>query len=37
MSPFSLSLASKDVEPLIDLQSLFNEIYEQARFDMKID
>ncbi|MFB2938712.1 DUF4058 family protein [Aerosakkonemataceae cyanobacterium BLCC-F154] len=34
---FPLPLQSRETEPLIDLQSLLNEIYDQASFDMAID
>ncbi|MEM7714930.1 MAG: DUF4058 family protein, partial [Cyanobacteria bacterium P01_A01_bin.68] len=34
---FLLPLKSEDNEPLIDLQSLVEQIYEQAGFDLAID
>ena len=34
---FSLPLQSGDTEPLIDLQSLLAEVYEQAGFDLAVD
>ncbi|MCL1475187.1 DUF4058 family protein [Argonema antarcticum] len=34
---FPLPLQSADIEPLIELQSLLNDIYDQASFDMAID
>ncbi len=35
--PFPLPLTPKDVEPIVDLQHLLNEVYDQAGFDMRID
>ncbi|GET43099.1 DUF4058 family protein [Microseira wollei] len=37
MPKFLLPLQPGDTEPLVDLQSLLVEVYEQARFDMAID
>ncbi|MGK7875705.1 MAG: DUF4058 family protein [Xenococcaceae cyanobacterium] len=34
---FVLPLQSGDTEPLVDLQRLLAEVYEQARFDMTVD
>lgn len=34
---FPLPLQSGDTEPLVDLQSLLLEVYEQARYDMAVD
>jgi Protein of unknown function (DUF4058) len=34
---FSLPLRNKDVEPLLDLQTLINELYDRASFDLVID
>lgn len=34
---FTLPLAPNDVEPVVDLQTLLNEIYDQSGFDMRID
>lgn len=35
--PFPLPLAPEDVEPIVDLQKLLNELYDQAGFDMRIN
>ncbi len=34
---FSLPLQSEDTEPLVDLQAIFNQIYERAGYDYQID
>lgn len=34
---FLLPLRSEDTEPLVDLQTLLFEVYEQAGFDLAID
>jgi hypothetical protein len=34
---FPLPLQSGDTEPIVDLQSLLLEVYEQARYDMAVD
>ena len=34
---FTLPLRPGDVEPLVDLQNILNEVYDQAYFDMAID
>ncbi|NEP11469.1 MAG: DUF4058 family protein [Symploca sp. SIO2C1] len=34
---FSLPLRSEDIEPVVDLQALLNEIYDQAGYDYVID
>ncbi len=34
---FLLPLRSRDPEPLVDLQSLLAQVYEQARFDISVD
>ncbi|KYC40504.1 hypothetical protein WA1_25615 [Scytonema hofmannii PCC 7110] len=34
---FPLPLVPLDVEPVVDLQTLLNEVYDQAGFDMRID
>lgn len=34
---FPLPLQSADTEPIVDLQSLLLEVYEQARYDMAVD
>ncbi len=34
---FTLPLRSGDVEPLVELQNILNEVYDQAYFDMAID
>lgn len=35
--PFSLPLQSGDLEPVVDLQRLLNEVYDQAGYDLRID
>jgi Protein of unknown function (DUF4058) len=34
---FPLPLQSGDVEPTIDLQHLFNQVYDQADYDLRVD
>jgi hypothetical protein len=34
---FPLPLVPLDIEPVVDLQTLLNEVYDQAGFDMRID
>ncbi|MUG92506.1 DUF4058 family protein [Scytonema sp. UIC 10036] len=35
--PFSLPLRSENAEPLVDLQKLVHEIYEQGGYDLRLD
>ncbi|WP_072015935.1 DUF4058 family protein [Leptolyngbya sp. KIOST-1] len=34
---FALPLRSGDPEPIVDLQSLLNEIYNKSSYDLKLD
>jgi hypothetical protein len=34
---FPLPLGSEDVEPLVDLQGLLHEIYDQGTYDLRLD
>ncbi len=35
--PFPLPLRAGDAEPIVDLQALFNGVYDRAAYDFRID